>query len=906
MALQTGRTGIAWQNTAQTSELHQEDPSPNTVTRGNTVKTSVAGNPELPAHPLGNGAFGAQGYATNTQCVRTPARALGGTVAQLLLKQSPQSTAVNTPRMDLQSVQKHMEEQPWFAGRGKPIADVAPVSRQDVPVPGQQDRFELVGLDVRFADGSAERYLAPLAISRDGHVADALAVPEFRAILLHQVEQGGERFGFVPPAFQAPSTATAAPVNGPSTGAGGPVADGYDPKTEANALAQAMAGTRNHWSMLLDKGYTTPAQFAFVQEKTRELSPENADALLVEFFRAVAQTLESQPVEVREFHEALKTRPQFMPTLYGYAQYMAVPDGKQVSRFSDLERFMDLAHGNPSGPYDSMMRGGSQGFGFESVELLPFFPSPQKDGGYDVAQFDGVDARFGGDTEHARFMDKAVKLGIRVTADLIANHVSNEHPWVKALLSGDESMLSRFVIWDDAVKIGERTMDDRVYNVFLHTRGPDAGKVSHVWQIFPDNNPDTLIQFKTHGEPHQAFASFMNPDQWDVNLCSPEVFAHHLHAISHFANLGQMGFRMDAIIHGKKTPGTTNIDLPETQAFMALSKSFADHVAPGVLLIPEANLPPDQARREWLEPERVLDGTVKNTAGDALISFRSHEAIWNSLLKEDKSAWLQNLRNVGNLPPHKSVMNYLTLHDEILVPDEEVRKQLLAQGFTDFAGRGVGDAAAELLGHNQDRLAMAAVLLYASKGHPAVYYRNLVAAPNDVAHFETKAAERKNSLEAAGLPPDPRKIRDSRDLNRGAIPARTYETALQDGAKVALTYRALNALWSSHAAVRTRDIRELTNANASVVSLARVPDDPGASSLLQLINLSGKPQTVELQADEVSRNLGWHLADRMTLKDILRTEMTGQSAIMDCERRGSKVVLTLEPYQCVYLDAQRS
>src|SRR5207253_6058868 len=115
---------------------------------------------------------------------------------------------------------------------------------------------------------------------------------------------------------------------------------------------------------------------------------------------------------------------------------------------------------------------------------------------------------------------------------------------------------------------------------------------------------------------------------------------------------------------------------PEAQAFMARAKSCASHWVPGNTSLHEANLPWDEAERDWLSPERVFDGKTENTAGDVLISFDVHRAIWDSLLKSDKHAWMNAQAELGDLPANKSLLVYLGLHDETLIDDPKMREEL--------------------------------------------------------------------------------------------------------------------------------------------------------------------------------------------------------------------------------------
>lgn len=852
-----------------------------------------------------------------------------------------QSRAPRKSDLDSSAVAAHLREQHWFAEGDKPVRAVEILSEQDVETSDKSARHALVGVQVQFEDGTKERYLAPLRIDGNGGLSDGLQSAAMKQALVEAVASGEQFEHIVKDAVTRPAARSARRRPAAATGqkgwlgaaqlvhgqrtqqagkASGEVLKGgaYDAKAEVGALSRAVYdGEKNAWSPLLDKGYTTRERFEFVVEQARKCSPENADALVVEFFKNVHQTLESQPASVRAFHDALKSRPKFGPVFYGYVQFAGVPDSERAAAakkgevaqatFDDLIPMLDIIQGKQkgAGALGSMVRGGDEkpaGLGFRDVELLPFFLSPQKDGGYDITDHAEVAPELGGNAAFQRFMKEAVDRGVRVTADLVGNHVAADHQWVKALEQGDTSMLSRFVVWDDAVKIGERTLDEKIFNVFLHTKGEHAGKISHVWQIFPDNNPDTFIEAKSGDKKHNVFASFMNPYQWDINAADPQVLSYYLDVIGHFANLGQMGTRMDAIIHMGKEPGTFNINLPQSQAFMQLAKSFSSHVSPGHAFLPEANLPWEEAKRDWLEPERVFAGKVENLAGDALISFDVHRAIWDSLLKNDKEAWMTAQASLGELPPHKSLMVYLGLHDENLIEDPKLRQELIDKGFKDFAGRGVGDSPAALLEGDADRLAMAHVLLYSSKGHPAVYYRNLVGAPNDQSYFETKKDQRLRAQEEAGDAPNVAKATDTRDLNRGPVFLSDYERALKEEYKPAVTIRALNSLWDKHGSVRSNQIEEVKNPDAGVVSFARRATETSDPPLLQLINLTAEKKTVVVDLADLERQLGWSQVTPGSLRDLLQEEMTGAAAPMSFSIEDGKLKLELAPYDAVYLE----
>lgn len=799
---------------------------------------------------------------------------------------------------------KHIPVQSWFPS-DKSVASVEIASVRQFPSPEKGEELMLLGVDVHFAEGTKERWLAPVLLDEKNAISDAFGSQALKDAVLDAVMKGED--------FEADAKASRHPTTSSHTSMSSktPVFLDNQQREQVNALtpaavhareeAEALArainnGESNKWSALIKNGYTTPDRFKHVAEQTKKLSPENADALLVAFFHNVLKTRQAQSPAIQEFQKAIAAQPKFSPVFYGYTQFMGVPEGKSEGTFDDLSHFLDIVQ-RP----EAKASGSKRGFGFNEIELLPFFESPQQDSGYDVSDHKKVAASLGGDAAHARFIAEIVRRKLRVTADIVANHVSNEHSWVKALEAGDESMLSRFVVWDDAMKVCERWINGIYHNVFLHLKGENAGKLSHVKPVFPDNNPDTMIVTEVNGKKHHIYSSFMNPQQWDVNITDPDVLSHHLETIGHFANLGRMGLRVDAPLRLGKRPGTFNVNLPEAKVFVSLLKAFTSHVAPGSTVLPEVTLPWNSANEQWLAPEATFDGKTENVTGDALIGFLVHHDIWDSLLKFDKTTWVKGQAALGELPARNSLLTYLGLHDETRIADKKLFEKLKQEGANEFGGRGFGESPVEFLGNNADRLAMAHVLLYASKGHPAVYYRTLVGAPSDRKFFETKIQERIDAQVAAGQAPDRVKAKDARDLDRGPIQRADYERALSEGYKPAVTVRALNSLWNKHGAVRTNAIEEVNNPDIGVVSLARKATDSDDPPLLQLINLTGEKKAVELDVKDMERQLGWSMSRSDQLFDLLRGEIEDKKMEVAFHLENTKLKIELAPYEALYL-----
>ncbi|HYD61332.1 MAG TPA: alpha-amylase family glycosyl hydrolase [Noviherbaspirillum sp.] len=794
--------------------------------------------------------------------------------------------------------------QPWFV-QNKPVASVEVMTERRLATTEDGDKFFLFGVNVRFADGTKERWVAPARVDSHGGISDALSSDAFKNATLAVAAAGGH--------LEPGMDATLRRFRQEASDAAGPrlraLRDkrvlkrlvGRMPRNGAQGLmARRHAelrraickdnGSQGEWSGI--SAYTTRERYLHVLEQAKILSPDNADTIVVDFFRKVQDTVDAQPREIRDFYKGLATRPRFEPVFYGYAQHIAVPEGKTDGTFEDLADALASI----------------EELGFHALEIMPHYESPMMDSGYDISDHRSVRESLGGNEAYASFMNEAIGRGMRVAIDLVVNHVSHEHSWVKAVAEGDESMLSRFVNWDDAVKIGERDIKGDKFNVFLHMRGEHAGKLTHAFQCFPDNNPDTMVELGPAGARHKLYITFMSPYQFDVNTAHPEVASYLLDTIATFSTYGNSDLRVDAPVHTWKQPGTYSYNLPQTRALASLVKAFASHVTGGAnTVLSEVFMPWERSHLDWLEPEKNFDGRIENTISDALIGFSLHEAILHTLLSAGKSYWVKAQRELGVLPDHKSVLAYLGLHDENFVTEPALVEELEARGATKFSAR-IGDSSAELLQHDPRRLAMAYALLYGSKGHPAVYYRGIVGAPNNTEFFEQKRAERfADMAPQRPLTQDEEemlllKAADARDLDRGPNAKGIYKRKLEEAYLPLLTIQALNTLWEEHGAMRTNDIEEIANSDIGILSMARRATDSNDPPLLQLINLTDKDKVVHLDLDDLERQLGW--SELKKFVDVLRSTIDKSDSEVPFHVDGRTLRIQLRPYDAFFLESR--
>ena len=212
-----------------------------------------------------------------------------------------------------------------------------------------------------------------------------------------------------------------------------------------------------------------------------------------------------------------------------------------------------------------------QWLGIDCIWLLPFYPSPLKDGGYDISDFLTVSPEFGTVDEFASFVESAHERGMRVITDFVMNHTSSEHPWFQESRLGPDSPKADWYVWSDTV---HRYEDARI--IFVDSEQSN-------WTYDPQREAYYWHRFYHH--------------QPDLNYENPEVGEAMLDALRFWLDLGLDGFRLDAVPYLFEQEGTNCENLPPTHAFLKRVRAEVDAAYSDRVLLAEAN--------QW--PEDVVD-----------------------------------------------------------------------------------------------------------------------------------------------------------------------------------------------------------------------------------------------------------------------------------------------------------
>ncbi|MDI3317003.1 MAG: maltose alpha-D-glucosyltransferase [Bacillota bacterium] len=333
-----------------------------------------------------------------------------------------------------------------------------------------------------------------------------------------------------------------------------------------------------------------------------------------------------------------------------------------------------------------------QDLGVTAVWLLPFFPSPWKDGGYDVADYTGVDPRLGTLRDFERFTREAHRRGIRVIVDLVLNHTSDQHPWFqRARRAAPGSAEREFYVWSET---------------------PDRFREARV--IFQDFEPSNWTW-----DPlaHAYYWHRFYAHQPDLNYDSPHVRKAMLGVVDFWLDRGVDGFRLDAVPYLFEREGTSCENLPETHAWLKELRRHIEGRAAGRILLAEANLWPEEAAAYFGQGDEC----------HMAFHFPLMPRLFMALRMEDRAPVVDVLRRTPPLPEGAQWALFLRNHDELTLETvtEEEREYMVrayAQEPRARVNLGIRRRLAPLLGNSRRRIELMYGLLFSLPGTPVLYY----------------------------------------------------------------------------------------------------------------------------------------------------------------------------------------
>jgi maltose alpha-D-glucosyltransferase/alpha-amylase len=330
--------------------------------------------------------------------------------------------------------------------------------------------------------------------------------------------------------------------------------------------------------------------------------------------------------------------------------------------------------------------------GVTAIWLLPFYPSPGRDDGYDISDYRTINPDFGTMADFRRFMQEAKRRKLRVLTELVINHTSDQHPWfLRARRSKPGSDARKWYVWNDTDQAYAAT---RI--IFSDTEksnwawDPVAG--AYYWHRFFSHQPD-------------------------LNYDNPRVLAAMIQVMRRWVDLGVDGFRLDAIPYLCEREGTNNENLPETHEIIKNIRSELDSHSRGRVLLAEAN--------QW--PEDVSAYFGDGDECHMAYHFPLMPRIYMAIAQEDRFPITDILRQTPDIPANCQWALFLRNHDELtleMVTDVE-RDYLWSTYATDPRARinlGIRRRLASLMDNDRRKIELMNSLLMSFPGTPIIYY----------------------------------------------------------------------------------------------------------------------------------------------------------------------------------------
>ncbi len=370
-------------------------------------------------------------------------------------------------------------------------------------------------------------------------------------------------------------------------------------------------------------------------------------------------------------------------------------DGDGVGDFKGLMRRLDYL----------------QGLGITALWLMPFQPSPGRDGGYDIADYYNVDPQYGTLGDFVEFTHACDQRGIRVLIDLVVNHTSDQHAWFREARRDAQSKYRDWYVWSK--KRPERSKDGIVFpGVQKSTWTRDD--VSKLWYF-------------------HRFYDF----QPDLNSSHPEVRAEILKIMGFWIQLGVSGFRMDAVPFVISTKGPGVIEPQEQYGMLRELREFLSWREGEAIILAEANVLPDTDLEYFgANGERL----------HMMFNFQVNQALFYALAAADSGPLIKALQATKPRPATAQWGQFLRNHDELdLGRLTEEQRQTVFSAFApdpnmQLYGRGIRRRLVPMLNGDRRRIELAYSLMMTLPGTPVIRYGDEIGMGDDLSLKERQCA----------------------------------------------------------------------------------------------------------------------------------------------------------------------
>jgi maltose alpha-D-glucosyltransferase/alpha-amylase len=494
-----------------------------------------------------------------------------------------------------------------------------------------------------------------------------------------------------------------------------------------------------------------------------------------------------------------------------------------------------------------------EALGATAVWLLPFYPSPRRDDGYDISLYEGVSPDYGTMDEARRFIAECHARGLRVITELVINHTSDQHPWFQAARRAPKGSPERdFYVWADN----------------------DAGYPG-VPIVFCDVEKSNWTYDEVAG---QYYWHRFYSHQPDLNFDNPEVLERVLSVMRFWLDMGVDGLRLDAVPYLVEREGTDCASLPETHAILRKIRAHLDAHYQGRMLLAEANM--------WPEDTQQYFGADADECHMAF-HFPLMPRMYMAIAKEDRFPITDILRQTPEIPGTCQWAIFLRNHDELTletVTDAE-RDYLWNVYAAERRARinlGIRRRLAPLMERDRRRIELMNALLLTMPGTPVIYYGDEIGMGDNI-HL----GDRDGVRTPMQWSPDRNGGFSKADPEKLVLPviqdplygfsALNVEAQQRDASSLLNWMRRVLAVRKQHRAFGRGTFHALYPANRRILAFVRAHGD---ERILCVANLSRTLQAVELDLSEFDRRVPVDLMGGTPLPPIGR----------------GPYVLTLPPY----------
>jgi trehalose synthase len=334
------------------------------------------------------------------------------------------------------------------------------------------------------------------------------------------------------------------------------------------------------------------------------------------------------------------------------------------------------------------------GMGVTCLWLMPFYPSRQRDDGYDILDFYGVDGRLGTPGDFTEVIRTARDRGIRVIADLVVNHTSDHHPWFQAARADRDSPYRAFYVWVDE-KPEEKPGDI----------------------VFPDRENSNWAYDERAG---QWYLHRFYSHQPDLNVAEPQVRDEIAQVVGYWLEQGLAGFRVDAVPFLLEPTGMPERAMQDPHELLRDLRRFIGRRRGDAILMGEVNLSPDQ--------QRAFFGDEDGDELHMVLNFSVNQAMYLAFARGSAAPLTDALRALPEIPEDAQYANFVRNHDELTL--DKLSDAERAEVFAAFGpeerhqlyGRGLRRRLPTMLGGDQDRIRMVYSLAFSLPGTPVLFY----------------------------------------------------------------------------------------------------------------------------------------------------------------------------------------